>query len=247
MPHTTSPAIVRRVFLVAAAATALALPAAGQSRSPSKPQAKPKIGIIGSGRIGGTLGKLWAEAGYPVMLSARNLDEVKKLAAEIGHGARAGTPAQAAAFGDVVLVSVPYGALPQIGKDYASELKGKVVLDTCNPYLNRDGEMARAALEKGTGVVDPTYLPGTRLVRAFNQVNSAKLASEAHRSGEKIGVPLAGDDKEALAIASRLVTDAGFDPVVVGGLSTAKRFDPGTPAYHTMTARELRAVLNLKP
>jgi predicted dinucleotide-binding enzyme len=134
-----------------------------------------------------------------------------------------------------------------VGKDNEAELRGKIVLDTCNPYLSRDGEMAKTALEKGTGAVDPTYLPGTRLVRAFNQVSAAALASEAHRSGEKIGVPLAGDDKQALETAEQLVRDAGFDPVVVGGLSSAKRFDPGTPAYHTLTARELRAILGLKP
>jgi predicted dinucleotide-binding enzyme len=225
----------RRTVLTAAAA--MALPAAAQ--------AKMKIGIIGSGRIGGTLARLWAEAGYPVMMSARDIEEVKPLAARIGHGARAGTAREAAAFGDVVLISVPFGALPQIGRDYARELKGKVVLDTCNPYLGRDGEMARAALEKGTGVVNPTYLPGTRLVRAFNQINAAALASEAHRAGEKIAVPLAADDMAALAIALALVIDAGFEPVVVGGLATAKSFDPGTPAYHTMTAKELRAILKL--
>jgi predicted dinucleotide-binding enzyme len=205
-----------------------------------------KIGVIGAGRIGGTLAKLWAEAGYKVMISARTLDEVQKLAAEIGHGVTAGTPGQAAAFGDVVLISVPYGALPQVGKDNAAQLKGKIVLDTCNPYVGRDGEMAKEALEKGTGAINPTYLPGVRLVRAFNQVSAASLASEAHRAGEKIGVPLAADDKQALDVAKQLVTDAGFDPVVVGGLSTAKRFDPGTPAYHTMTARELRAILGIK-
>jgi 8-hydroxy-5-deazaflavin:NADPH oxidoreductase len=205
-----------------------------------------KIGVIGAGRIGGTLAKLWADAGYRVMLSARDLDEMQKLAAQIGPNASAGTPQQAAAFGDVVLISVPFGALPQVGKDNAAQLKGKIVLDTCNPYLNRDGDMAKDALEKGTGVVDPTYLPGTRLVRAFNQVSAAALASEAHRSGERIGVPLAGDDKAALDIAKQLVSDAGFEPVVVGGLSTAKRFDPGTPAYHTLTARELRAILGIK-
>jgi predicted dinucleotide-binding enzyme len=206
-----------------------------------------KIGVIGAGRIGGTLARLWAEAGYKVMISARTLEEVQKLAVQIGHGVTAGTTQQAAAFGDVVLISVPYGALPQVGKDNAAQLKGKIVLDTCNPYIGRDGEMARAALEKGTGVVNPTYLPGTKLVRAFNQVSAAALASEAHRSGEKIGVPLAGDDKAALDTAKQLVIDAGFDPVVVGGLSTAKRFDPGTPAYHTLTARELRAILGIKP
>jgi len=228
----------RRTLLLAATA-ALALPAAAQT--------KVKIGIIGSGKIGGTLAKLWAEAGYPVMISARNLDEVKQQAAGIGHGVQAGTPADAAAFGTVVLISVPFGALPQIGRDNAAALRGKVVLDTCNPYVSRDGDMAKEALEKGTGVVDPTYLPGTRLVRAFNQISAAQLASEAHRAGEKIGVPLAADDKAALAIAIQLVTDAGFEPVVVGGLATAKSFDPGAAAYHTMTAKQLRETLGLKP
>ncbi len=232
------PSGLSRRILLCGAASLLTLPAAAQ--------AKMKIGIIGSGRIGGTLARLWAEAGYPVMMSARDIEEVRPRAAKIGHGAQAGTPAQAAAFGDVVLISVPFGALPQIGKDYARELKGKVVLDTCNPYLGRDGEMAKDALERGTGIVNPTYLPGTRLVRAFNQINAAALASDAHRADEKIGVPLAADDKAALEIAKRLVIDAGFEPVVVGGLATAKSFDPGNPAYHTMTARELRAILKLK-
>ena len=124
----------RRTLLLAATA-ALALPAAAQT--------KVKIGIIGSGKIGGTLAKLWAEAGYPVMISARNLDEVKQQAAGIGHGVQAGTPADAAAFGTVVLISVPFGALPQIGRDNAAALRGKVVLDTCNPYVSRDGDMAK--------------------------------------------------------------------------------------------------------
>ena len=219
---------------------ALASPAA------AAPAKNLKIGVIGAGRIGGTLAKLWAEAGYRVMISARNLDEVQKLAAQMGPNVSAGTPQQAAAFGDVVLVSVPYGALPQVGKDNAAQLKGKIVLDTCNPYLDRDGAMAKEALDKGTGMVDPSYLPGTRLVRAFNQVSAKALASEAHRSGELIGVPLAADDKAALDVAKRLVSDAGFEPVVVGGLSTAKRFDPGAPAYHTLSASQLRVLLGVK-
>jgi 8-hydroxy-5-deazaflavin:NADPH oxidoreductase len=224
----------------------IALLAAFPEFSPALAQAKPKIGVIGAGRIGGTLARHWANAGYQVMISARTLEEVQKLAAEIGRGVTAGTPQQAAAFGDVVLVSVPFGALPQVGRDNAAQLKGKIVLDTCNPYLGRDGEMAKEALEKGTGVVVPTYLPGVRLVRAFNQISAAALASEAHRKGEKIGVPLAGDDKQALDVAQQLVRDAGFEPLVVGGLSTAKSFDQGAPAYHTMTVRELKAILKIK-
>jgi predicted dinucleotide-binding enzyme len=235
-PHTN---ITRRAWLCGAATLLAAGPALAAPNL--------KIGVIGAGRIGGTLAKLWADAGYRIMVSAQSLEEVQKLAAEIGHGVTAGTPKQAAAFGDVVLISVPFGALPQVGKDNEAELKGKIILDTCNPYVSRDGDMAKDALEKGTGAVNPTYFPGARWVRAFNQVGAAALASEAHRSGEKIGVPLASDDKKALDVTQQLVRDAGFDPVVVGGLSTAKSFDPGTPAYHTLTARELKAILGNKP
>ena len=207
-----------------------------------------RIGIIGAGRIGGKLGELWAKAGYPVMLSARDIDPVKALVAQIGANARVGTPAEAAAFGEIVVVSVPYATLPQVGHDYAAALKGKVVLDTCNPNRTRDGDMVNEALEKGTGVVDPTYLPGTRLVRAFNTVNFHSLASEAHRSGELVGIPLASDDKKALRIASQLVRDAGFEPVVVGDLSTAKSFDTGTPIYGKgLAASEVRAALGVRP
>ena len=210
-------------------------------------QAKPKIGFIGAGRIGGTLARLWTQAGYQVMLSARDLGPVRELAAQLGPTASVGTPAEAAAWGEVVVVSVPYGELPQIGHDYAAQLKGKVVLDTCNPYLERDGDMAKEALDKGTGVMDPIYLPGTRLVRAFNAISYQSLASEAHRAGEPIGIELAADDPQALEIAKRLVTDAGFEPVVVGGLATAKRFDHGSAIYpKTLPAGEMRAMLGLK-
>jgi predicted dinucleotide-binding enzyme len=106
--------------------------------------------------------------------------------------------------------------------------------------------MANEARAKGTGVASPELLPGTRLVRAFNSIGVGSLRSEAHRSGEQIAVPLAGDDAEALSLASRLVRDAGFEPVVVGGLARARDFDAGTPVFgRALTARELKQALGL--
>jgi len=202
---------------------------------------KPRVGIIGAGRIGGSLGELWARAGYEVMLSSRHPDQLKPLAARLGPKVSVGSPKEAAAYGEVVLISVPYGALPQVGRDYAAELKGKVVLETGNPYPHRDGEMAVTARERSTGVTSPEYLPGVRLVRAFNSIPHHALLREAHRSGERVGVPLAGDDQEALRVAVRLVTDAGFEPVIVGPMSSAREFDYGTAVYgQALTARELR-------
>jgi predicted dinucleotide-binding enzyme len=240
----------RRDFLhaVVAAAAGVALSGVprGAGAATGAEGGPPKIGVIGSGRIGGTLGGLWVKAGHEVLFSARDLDEVRKLAAGLGPKARAGTPREAAVFGEVVLISVPYGALPQLGRDLAGELRGKVVLDTCNPIPRRDGDVAVAAQAKGAGLASAELLPGVRLVRAFNTVGAAALRSEAHRPGDRVAVPLAGDDDAALRIAARLVEEAGFEPVVVGPLVRAKEFDPGTPVFgKALTARELRRALGL--
>jgi predicted dinucleotide-binding enzyme len=207
-----------------------------------------RIGVIGSGRIGGTVGELWVKAGHQVMFSSLDLGHDKALAARLGAGARAGTPKEAAAFGEVLLISVPYAALPQLGRDLGDLLKGKIVLDTCNPVPGRDGNMAIEAKAKGTGVASPLFLPGARLVRAFNSVGFQRLQREAHRAGERVGVPLAGDDAVALQTAVRLVRDAGFEPVVVGPLARAKEFDAGAPVYgKALTAAELRRGLGINP
>ena len=206
-----------------------------------------KIGIIGAGKIGGTLGELWAKAGHRVYLSSRHPDQLKNLAESIGPKVRYGFPQEAAEFGEVILISVPYGALPQVGSDYAQELKGKVVLETGNPFPGRDGDMARSVRQKGTGVASAEFLPGVLLVRAFNTIPYYDLRSEAHRSGDRVAVPLAGDDEGALNIASSLVKDAGFEPVIIGPLSRAQEFDVGTSVFaRALTAEELRRALNLK-
>jgi 8-hydroxy-5-deazaflavin:NADPH oxidoreductase len=236
----------RRTLVGALAALALSVlpgtaPVADPAASPVK------IGIIGAGHIGGTLAALWVQSGHEVLISSRHPEELKSLAQALGPRARVGTPREAAAFGPVVLISVPYGALPQVGHDYQSELAGKIVLDTGNPYPQRDGAMALEARRQGTGVASAQFLPGVRLVRAFNAINSGDLKSEAHRSGAPIAIPLAGDDPEALAVAEQLVRDAGFAPVVVGGLARAREFDVGTEVYtRLLTAPELRAALHLK-
>ena len=236
----------RRTFLrTAVTGLALAgLPFIGRTAGAEKRSLK--IGIIGAGRIGGTLGELWVKAGYEVLLSSRHPDQLKPLAARLGPRARAGFPREAATFGEVVLISVPYGALPQVGRDYAAELKGKVVLETGNPFPGRDGDMAIPARDKGTGVASAEFLPGVRLVRAFNTIPYYDLRGEAHRKGERVAVPLASDDQAALEIASRLVEDAGFEPVVVGPLARAHEFDVGSAVFaQALTARELRRALGI--
>ena len=206
-----------------------------------------KIGIIGVGEIGSALARHWSAAGHQLLISSRHPEQLQALAKELGPNVQVGTPREAAAFGDVVMLAIPYGATPQIGRDYAAELKGKVVLDAGNPYPGRDGDMAVRDRARGTGVASAEYLPGTRLVRAFNAINSGPLERDAFRKPERLGIPLAADDAKAMEIAGQLVSDAGFDPVPVGNLSRAREFDYGTPVYvRGMTAAELRKALKLQ-
>ena len=203
-----------------------------------------RIGIIGTGNIGGALARHWAAAGHQLVISSRNPEELEALADELGPNVQVGTAREAAAFGDVILVSVPYAATPQIGRDFATELRGKIVLDTGNPVERRDGAMAVDALRKGSGVASSELMPGTRLVRAFNCIPAQSLLNQPNRRPARIAIPLAGDDEEALMVAQRLVDDAGFDGVVVGGLEAARHFDLGQPlALGGASAEELRAAI----
>ena len=130
-----------------------------------------KIGIIGAGHIGGTIGELWTKAGHPVFFSSRHPEELKGLVERLGPLAQAGTVDQAIAFADVVFIAVPYGALPQIGRDYGKSLAGKIVLDADNAVASRDGAIADEVERDGIGVTSQKYLPGARLVRAFNTLS----------------------------------------------------------------------------
>lgn len=205
-----------------------------------------RIGIIGAGNIGGAIGTLWAKAGHEVLFASRNPDQLKELVATAGPKTRAGTPKEAAEFGPVVFLAVPYGAIPQIGQDFGSILKGKIVIDCSNPSPRRDGPMAEEARLKGSGVATAAYIPGARVTRAFGTINFKVALDNAHRAGDKIAIPIAGDDAEAVKVTSDLVIDAGFDPVMVGGLARSKEFDFGGPGSgKNTTAAELRKIMNL--
>ena len=227
----------RRGFLIIAGAVVALLPLAARAQGAGKL----KIGIIGSGRVGGTLGGVWVKAGHQVMFSSRDISLDRELAARLGTNARAGTPREAAAFGEVVMVSVPYGALPDVGKEVGDLLKGKVVIDTCNPFPSRDGEIAEWARKKGAGLASAELLPGARLVRAFNAVSWVRMGA-VHAEPGRVGMPIAGDDAQAIEVASRLVRDIGFEPVPVGGLAMGRFLMPGTPLAGELAPAEIRKI-----
>ncbi|UVK51661.1 NADPH-dependent F420 reductase [Mesorhizobium sp. AR02] len=207
-----------------------------------------RIGILGAGMIGGTVGRLWAQAGHEVTFGVRHPERLRSMLSGLGGKATAGPVLDAVAGADVVLAAIPFRAWPDVAAEIGAALGDKVLLDATVPDPPRDGAFGDAALARKDGVVFSVtpLLPRAKLVRAFSTVMWTTLQSQAHRAGDGIGIPLAGDDEQAVALAVRLVADAGFDPVVVGPLSQARRFDPGTAVFDSgMSGRQVRAALGV--
>ena len=201
-----------------------------------------QIGIIGAGHIGATVGKLWAKVGHTIRFGTRHPNELDALVTSIGSRASAGTAREALEAADVVLLAVPLAATPELGASLADLWKGKIVLDATNPYPDRDGDAAREAVKgRGSSAWTQSKLPGARVVKAFNMQRYTALQAEAHEDGDPLAVALASDDAEALHVAEKLVRDAGFEPVVIGGLEKGRAVEPGTPHYaNGAHAAELR-------
>lgn len=200
-----------------------------------------KISVIGAGNVGGTLGTLWAKAGHSVMFSSRHPEELNDLVKTAGPNTRAGSVTDAAAWGDVIVLSVPYGAMPALSKQLKDELKGKVVFSASNPFSGRDGEVGRKALDQGVALADQQYLPGVHLVRAFNAIGYASMESQ---SGKNKSIATFADDAKAREVGARLVRDAGFTPVILP-LARANEGLPGGPASGVLTEAELKQRLGL--
>jgi 8-hydroxy-5-deazaflavin:NADPH oxidoreductase len=169
-----------------------------------------KIGIIGAGRIGGNAGRLFEQAGHEVFLGSRE------------------TVAEAAAFSDVVMLSVPWTAVDDVVATTGS-LAGKIVIDTTNPY-GPGGVQDLGG--RSAGRFNAERMPGARIVRAFNTLTSGFQGEAAGRNGdERVALFLSGDDEEAKALVSGLIEEIGFAPVDAGSLADGRRQEPGTPVY----------------
>lgn len=203
-----------------------------------------RIATIGAGNIGGTLGTVWAKAGFRVMISSRHPEELASLVAAGGPNLRAGTVGEAIAYGDILLLAVPYGAMPEIARQYGRHFPRKAaVIDATNPFPGRDGEVANEALRVGAGLHTASMLPGAKIVRAFNAIGAARLAHGGRAiDGTRIGIPMAGDDPSALGYASSLVEATGFEPVIVGNLDFGKHLRPGAPLAGERSAAEIRRI-----
>jgi hypothetical protein len=201
-----------------------------------------RIGIIGSGMIGGTFGKLWLDVGHEVRYGARDVEKTKR---SVDARAGVGSVADVTTWCEVAFLAVPLAATRDVAKHAGPSLQGKPVLDAGNAIPRRDGADGTEAAALGSGAWVQKLLPGARVVKAFNTVHFANIARSGTRE-TRIGAPLTGDDDKALAVAEQLVRDAGLDPVRVGKLEQSKRIDFGSPVWNSnMSAVEIKKALGV--
>lgn len=205
-----------------------------------------KIGIIGSGNIGGTLGEHWAKAGHEVMFSSRHPEELKLMADEVG--AKVGTTEEAVAFGEVILLAIPYGKIPDLAEQVGS-LENKIIIDATNPYPSRDGDVAQKVIDDesqtATGYVASQFA-GAKTVKAFNSIYFKVLEEQAFQLGDdRIAVQIASDDPQAKQTVKQLIEDIGFAPQDIGDLQSSTIFEPNAPLYNkNLKIRAAEALIN---
>lgn len=205
-----------------------------------------RIGIIGVGNIGGTLARHFARAGHEVAVSnSRGPDTLEDLVAELGEGARALTADEAAQFGEVVVVSVPFGRYRELP---TRDLHGAIVIDTNNYYPGRDGHFDELDGDRTTSSeMLQAHLTGARVVKAFNAIpwKSLRDLARASADADRVGIPISGGDEEAKRTVAELIDEIGFDAVDAGTLAEGgRKHQPGSTVYIAdLPTGELRARL----
>ncbi|WP_372752514.1 NADPH-dependent F420 reductase [Mariniflexile sp.] len=193
-----------------------------------------KIGIIGSGNIGGNLGTHWSKVGHEVIFSSRNPNELNDLVLEAGANAKAASLAEAfKANADVYLLAVPFKAIDEIAELYAGEYSNKVIIDATNPYPERDGAIAQSVLDANFNSSEYTAMKfGTaKTVKAFNSIFAKVLKEHAFSNTKRIAIPFAAQDQEGRTVGKQLIEDIGFDALYIGGLSDTRIMDPGQALF----------------
>jgi predicted dinucleotide-binding enzyme len=205
------------------------------------------IGVIGVGRVGSTLARHFARLGHEVAVSnSRGPETLKGLQHELGDHAHALSVAEAAEYGDIAVVSIPlvaYRDVPRAG------LEGKVVIDTCNYYPQRDGHFPELDDDSmASSELIAAHLPTSHVVKAFNAITSVHLAEWARPTGDpaRIAIPIAGNNAAAKRTVANLIDQIGFDAVDTGDLGSSRSFQPGAVLYGAdASAEKVRATLGL--
>lgn len=200
-----------------------------------------KIGVIGSGNIGGNLGKHWAKAGHEVLFTSRHPDQLNQLVTEAGGNSRAVSLDEAwESNADVYLLAVPFKAIDELAEKYAGEYDNKVIIDATNPYPARDGEMAQEVRDSNRNASEYTAMKfGTaKLAKAFNTIYAEHLRDKAFRDSDKMAIPFAAQDEDSKQKTSQLIEDIGFDAFYIGGLDKTHIMDPDQKIYGKSTNRK---------
>jgi predicted dinucleotide-binding enzyme len=200
-----------------------------------------KIGVIGSGNIGGNLGKHWAKAGHEVLFTSRHPKELDQLVKEAGGKSKAVSLDEAwEANADVYLLAVPFKAIDKLSELYAGEYGNKVIIDATNPYPERDGEMAQEVRDSNRNASEYTAMKfGTaKTAKAFNTIYADHLKERAFRDTDKLAIPFAAQDEDSKKITQQLIEDIGFDAVYVGGLEDTHIMDSDQKIYGKSTNRQ---------
>lgn len=203
-----------------------------------------KIGIIGSGKIGGNLGKHWAKAGHEVLFSSRHPKELGSLVKEAGENAKAVSVTEAfEANADAYLLAVPYKEINRISELYAGEYTDKVIIDATNPYPERDGEMAQEVRDANYNASEYTAMKFSTATtaKAFNTIKAEHLRDRAFRETDKLAIPFAAQDHLSRDVTKKLIEDIGFDALFVGALDSTEIMDPDHELFGKSTSlSELR-------
>lgn len=200
-----------------------------------------KIGVIGSGNIGGNLGKHWAKAGHEVLFSSRHPDQLKQLVKEAGGKSRAVSLDEAwEANADVYLLAVPFKEIDELSELYAGEYGNKVIIDATNPYPERDGKMAQEVRDSNRNASEYTAMKfGTaKTAKAFNTIPAEHLRDRAFSETDKLAIPFAAQVEDSKKVTQTLIEDIGFDAVYVGGLEDTQIMDPDQKIYRQSTNRQ---------
>lgn len=199
-----------------------------------------KIGIIGAGDIGRVYSTLWHKAGHEIFLSSRNPEDHRGFVAQLGDRAYVGTAAEAAAFGDVVLLAVNYPTVDSAIQDIAPHTVGKPVIDATNPLgYDADGKL-ETLIDKGqiAAEVMAAKLPDARLVKALTTLWSGHVETKQDAANSKVAMPFAADDLDAQTLTASLIKDAGFDPVFIGSLAASGPLDPGSSIWNVVLTKQ---------
>ena len=206
-----------------------------------------RIGVIGSGKIGGTVARLAAGAGHEVAIAnSRGPESVEPLAAEIGHGARAETVEDVAHFGVMILIAIPFNALYELPAD---GLAGRIVIDAMNYYPNRDGNIPELDSEELTSSeLTARHLDRSRVVKSFNTMRWTDLGEGGKPDADfddRLAMYIAGDDEDAKMSVGGVIDQFGFAPLDVGNLRDGGRqLQPGSPVYgESLTLADAKGVL----